>query len=142
MNLNDMKFSEVMELKKQFENFGMATEEGKTKEGKTKDITQSAIGKWVIVRSVVEGINFGLVEEADETGIVLSQARRLWRHSTPKGDYSWYEGVSISGLSESSRISVSVSKKIILEDYSITFCTEKAIENIRNKAPDLNSCDD
>lgn len=95
-------------------------------------ITQSAIGKWAIIRSRNEGINFGLVAEADETGIVLKDARRLWRPISPVGQPSWYEGVAKVGLQDNGKISTVVDTKIILEDYSITLCSQQAIDNIRN----------
>jgi hypothetical protein len=95
-------------------------------------ITQSAIGKWVLVRSINEGVNFGLVEEADETGIVLTNARRLWSLFSDRDEPAWYEGVSIVGPATNSNLTAKASKKIILEDYSITFCSDEAIEKLKN----------
>ncbi len=95
------------------------------------NITQEAIGKYVIVRSKNEGVNFGLLKHADETGCVLEEARRLWRLFTSKGDPAWYEGVSKVGLSPSAKISTPVKTKIIVEDYSLTVCEEAAIKNIK-----------
>lgn len=93
---------------------------------------QETVGKYVIVRSYSEGVNAGFVDEVDETGVVLRQARRLHYHEPADKDLSWYEGVSISGLSEDSRVSPAVEKKYILEDYSITLCSDIAAENIQN----------
>ena len=90
------------------------------------------IGKYVIVRSRNEGINAGFVKEIDETGIVLSSARRIWYHKPKDLKTSWYEGVSISGLSHDSKISAEVTEKAIIEDYSITICTEEAKGSIQN----------
>ena len=89
------------------------------------DLYSRYIGKYVIVRSRSEGINSGYVVEADETGVVLKDARRLWHHK-PKNGASWYEGVALYGLSEDSKISVAVKEKAIIEDYSITLCTKVA----------------
>jgi len=89
------------------------------------DLYSRYIGKYVIVRSRSEGINSGYVVEADETGIVLREARRLWHHK-PKNGASWYEGVARYGISEDSKISVAVKEKAIIEDYSITLCTKVA----------------
>ena len=47
-------------------------------------------GKHVIVRSRNEGINFGTVKVADNTGIVLSDCRRIWYHKPANNDYAWY----------------------------------------------------
>lgn len=91
----------------------------------SNNITSSLIGEYVIIRSRSEGINAGYLVEADETGCVLRDSRRLWYHK-PKNNESWYEGVALYGLSDDSKISVAVDRKIIIEDYSITKCTEEA----------------
>lgn len=92
---------------------------------------KSTIGKWVIVRSRNEGLNFGKLVMADETGCALKKARRLW-HSAPKDkSQSWYEGVANSGVSDDSKLSPAVKKKVIVEDYSITVCTDDAAKQIR-----------
>ena len=93
-------------------------------------ITSSAIGKYVIVRSRNEGINAGFVKLADETGIVLGQARRIWYHKPADSKTAWYEGVAKSGLDPSSKISCAVDEKYIIEDYSITICSEEAEKSI------------
>lgn len=98
---------------------------------KQSSIFKDAIGKYVLVRSRNEGLNAGTVLEADETGIVLKDARRIWYHRPADKSQSWYEGVSNSGLSSDSKISSPVSKKIIIEDYSITECTKEAILSIK-----------
>ena len=97
-------------------------------------ITQSAIGKYVIVRSGNEGVNFGKVVEADETGIVLTRARRLYSHKPLDANLAWYEGVAVSGLAKGYKISAPVDK-IILEDYSITFCTQASIDSLTAYSP-------
>lgn len=93
---------------------------------------QRFVGKYVIVRSRNEGINAGFVKDIDETGVVLTEARRVWYHKPKDRKTTWYEGVSISGLSTDSMISVAVSEKVIVEDYSITVCTEVSQESIQN----------
>jgi hypothetical protein len=90
------------------------------------------IGKYVIVRSRNEGINAGFVKEIDETGVVLSSARRIWYHKPKDPKTSWYEGVSLSGLSSDSKISAEVLEKVIIEDFSLTLCTEEARLSIQN----------
>lgn len=99
---------------------------------KQSGIYSEMIGKYVIVRSRNEGINAGTVKAADETGIVLSSARRIWYHKPADRKTSWYEGVSISGLSADSKVSAIVSEKAIIEDYSITQCTKVAQESIES----------
>ena len=93
------------------------------------------IGKNVIVRSRNEGINAGKVLLADETGIVLENARRIWYHKPKDSRVAWYEGVAISGLHEDSKVSCSVPKKAIIEDYSITECNNEAFKSIMEKTP-------
>jgi hypothetical protein len=93
---------------------------------------QKYIGQYVIIRSRNEGINAGFVKEIDETGVVLDEARRIWYHKPKDRKTSWYEGVALSGLSDDSRISAPV-EKVIIEDYSITVCTDQAKTSIQNQ---------
>lgn len=88
------------------------------------------VGKYVIVRSRNEGINAGKVIEADDTGIILEDARRLYYHKPANKDLSWYEGVALEGLSKDSKVGAEV-EKLITEDYSITVCTKDAEKSIR-----------
>ena len=94
------------------------------------EIHSRHIGRYVLVRSRNEGINAGFVIAADETGIVLSDARRIWYHR-PADKTAWYEGVANSGLRHDSRISAAVAEKVIVEDYSITVCSAEAEKSIR-----------
>ena len=93
-------------------------------------IYSNLIGKYVLVRSRNEGINAGTVSQADKTGIVLSNARRIHYHR-PADKTSWYEGVANSGLREDSRISAEVTEKTIIEEYSATICTSVAEQSIK-----------
>lgn len=88
------------------------------------------IGEYVICRSRNEGVNAGFLVAADETGVVLSQCRRLWEHAPANTALSWYEGVAESGVSDDSKLSNPVSKKVIIEDYSLTSCTDVAKKSI------------
>lgn len=97
-------------------------------------IASRMIGKKVIVRSRNEGINAGVVVLADETGVELKDARRLWFHKPKSTDVAWFEGISQTGLSDDSEVSCSVSRKVIIEDYSMTECTKEAFESIMTHA--------
>ena len=118
MNINDLTIGEAKEIAKIFTNAASS-------------IHTRNIGKYVIVRSRNEGINAGVVVEADETGVVLKDARRIWYHRPANEKTSWYEGVALSGLREGSKLSPPVSEKAIVEDYSITLCTSVAEKSIR-----------
>ncbi|MCP4651726.1 MAG: hypothetical protein GY853_16815 [PVC group bacterium] len=85
-----------------------------------KTIATTMIGKPVIVRSSNEGVNAGIVELADETGVVLVNVRRLHYHKPKDKSLSWYEGVAESGISEDSIVSGTVTRKVIVEKYSMT----------------------
>lgn len=87
------------------------------------------IGKAVIVRSRNEGINIGIVELADDAGVVLKNARRLYYHRPKDKSLSWYEGVAMSGISDNSKVSGTVDRKVIIEDYSMTEIKTMAIYN-------------
>lgn len=93
-------------------------------------VASHAIGKYAIIRSRNEGINAGTVVAADHTGVILDGARRLWHHKPKVTSESWYEGVANHGLHEDSRVSGIVSRKIIIEDYSVTVCTDEARQSI------------
>lgn len=95
----------------------------------------SQIGKYVICRSRNEGINAGYVVDLDDTGVILRDARRIWYYKPKDVNKSWYEGVAQSGLSDDSKVSCTVSSKVIIEDYSLTVCSEEAMLSITSKAP-------
>lgn len=102
-------------------------------------IASRMIGKNVIVRSRNEGINAGTVVIADETGVELKNCRRIWYHKPKDKALSWYEGVAVTGLSNDSKVSGTVTQKIIIEDYSMTECTDEAFESIMEKTPNEQS---
>lgn len=93
-------------------------------------ITDSLLGKYVIVRSRNEGLNSGFISKADSTGIILNQARRIWWSRPKDTSQCWYEGIANTGVSEDSKLSAPVEQKVIIEDYSITVCSETAIKSI------------
>ena len=93
------------------------------------------IGKDVIVRSRNEGINAGTVVAADDTGVTLSDCRRIWYHEPKDKRVSWYEGVCNSGLSSNSKVSCTVKFKTIIEDYSMTVCDKDAFKSIMELNP-------
>lgn len=93
-------------------------------------IPSRMIGKKVIVRSRNEGINAGIVVLADNSGIELKNCRRIWYHKPADSSLAWYEGVAMSGLSSDSKVSGTVPVKLIIEDYSITECSDVAYKSI------------
>ncbi len=95
-------------------------------------ITAGMVGQYVLVRSRNEGVNAGYVEAADSTGVVLRNARRLWYHKPAVQSESWYEGVANHGLAQDCRISGIVERKVIIEDYSLTLCSERARQSIED----------
>lgn len=96
------------------------------------DMLRKYIGEYVIVRSYNEGLNAGTVKDIDETGVILSDARRLYYHK-PSNNESWYEGVAQYGLSNDSKVSIEV-EKVIAEKYSLTLCSKQAEESIKSHA--------
>ena len=93
------------------------------------------IGKKVLVRSRNEGINAGIVVLADESGVELRDCRRIWYHRPKDTSLSWYEGVAMSGISDTSKVSGTVDRKIIIEDYSMTEVTDDAFDTIMELTP-------
>ena len=120
MNIDDMKLGDLKRIAAMFGGGG------------GESLANSAAGKYVIVRSRNEGINAGYVERADDTGVILKNARRLWHHRPKAVSESWYEGVANHGIDPSSKISGAVEAKIIIEDYSMTICTEDARQSIES----------
>lgn len=98
-------------------------------------IASVMIGKNVIVRSRNEGINAGTVELADDTGVILVNARRIWYHKPKDSKLSWYEGVAVSGIDSNSKVSGTVNRKVIIEDYSMTECDNDAFKSIMGLTP-------
>jgi len=98
-----------------------------------ESLASRMIGKKVIVRSKNEGVNSGIVVLADETGVELKDCRRLWYHKPIKG--SWYESIAKFGIHQDSKVSEIIDKKIIIEDYSMTECTDEAFASIMELKP-------
>lgn len=118
----------INELTKLLNILSEASEPSKSEDS----ILQQYVGKYVIVRSRNEGINAGVVKAMDESGIILTDARRIWYHKPKDRKTAWYEGVANSGLSDDSKVSAKVLEKCIIEDYSITLCTDIAAQSIIN----------
>lgn len=93
-------------------------------------VAANMIGKYAIIRSRNEGINAGLIVAADHTGVIIENARRIWYHKPADKSESWYEGVANTGLSSDSKVSGAVAQKAIIEDYSVTVCTDVARKSI------------
>lgn len=120
MNIDQLTIAQAREIAAMFPTNAPAT-----------SLASELVGQYVIVRSRNEGINAGFVVRADHTGIVLKDARRIWYHKPADKGMAWYEGVAISGLSDDSKLSAAVPLKAIIEDYSITVCTDVASESIQ-----------
>ena len=104
---------------------------GKKSDKKENNLFDDCIGKYVLVRTRNEGVNAGFLEYADEFGCILEEARRLHYHKPLDSTVSWYEGVAKYGISDDSRLSTE-SKKIIVESYSLTICSDVAKNSMRD----------
>ncbi len=120
MNINDLTVGQAKELANMF---------GGQCEDKRSSMLGTYIGKYVICRSRNEGINAGFVKALDDTGVILDEARRLHYHKPVNKNMSWYEGVAESGIDGDCRVSNPVTK-VIIEDYSLTLCSEVAKKSI------------
>ncbi len=119
MNIDDLTLGQV----RQIQSLGSNIQGGSS-------LFNRYIGKYVICRTRNEGINAGKVIELDETGVILEDARRLYYHKPVNKNVSWYEGVAKYGISNDSKLGTPI-EKIIVEDYSLTVCTEEAEKSIR-----------
>ena len=124
MNINDMTIGQIKEVA------SLAKGICGDAPAQSGGVAAQAVGSYAIIRSRNEGINAGLVAAADDTGVILENARRLWHHKPKVTTESWYEGVANHGLSDDSRVSGTVARKIIIEDYSVTICTDEARQSI------------
>ena len=91
-------------------------------------IAAQHVGRYCIVRSRSEGINAGYVLAADETGVLLKDARRMWYHRPKKG--AWYEGVAVHGPDSDCKVS-EPTLKCIVESYSLTLCSDDVAKQIQ-----------
>lgn len=121
MSIDDLTLGQIMQLSSLNLDGSSASDVG---------VAARMMGKYVIVRSRNEGINAGEVVEADDTGVVLKNARRMWYHKPAVKSESWYEGVANHGLSDDSKVSGVVREKVIIEDYSMVLCTDIARQSI------------
>lgn len=131
MKTEDLTIKQAKEKLKEYKQLKELFNIQDTEDGKNikSNLFDRYIGKYVICRTRNEGINAGFVIAADETGVILGQARRLYYHRPSNKKLSWYEGVALEGLSNDSTIGASV-EKIIVEDYSLTVCTDIAKKSI------------
>lgn len=119
-NIEDLTISQLRELQ------GLFGGESAQK----ANAIEHAIGKYVICRSVNEGVNAGFLVAADGTGCHLKDARRLKTHMPEEG--AWYESVALTGLKyDESVVSAPAPEKFIIEDYSLTVCTAEAAKSIQ-----------
>ena len=102
---------------------------------KTDKVSSVAIGKHVIVRSYNAGVHAGFCEAADETGIVLKGAIRLWYHKPQNNSSAWYEGVCRYGISEDSKTSIPKDRAIFVEKYEADIITEDVYNQIKAHKP-------
>lgn len=122
MNIDEMTIGQARQLANMFG--GNASRSG--------DILADYVGKYAIIRSRNEGINAGTIKRLDASGVILANARRIWYHKPADKKLSWYEGVAESGLSSDSKVSGVVNEKAIIEDYSVTLCTDVARQSIES----------
>jgi len=105
-----------------------------------KTVASVAIGKNMIVRTRNAGLLVGTVELADETGIVLINSRRIHYHRPKNKKMSWYEGLAESGIDENSKVSCSVKRRVVIEDYECTeFSKQEYYKSIMELIPNAQS---
>ena len=135
MSIQDLTIKEAKEKLKEYEElqtlFNIKIDPIELEGSKKSDLFERYVDKYVICRSRNEGVNAGYVVEADETGVILKEARRLFYHKPINKNVSWYEGVAKFGISSDSRVGTPI-EKVIIEDYSLTLCTQEAEISIKN----------
>lgn len=93
-------------------------------------MTNSMIGKKVIIRGDRSGVFFGTLVAKEGKEVKLENCRRIWY---------WVGAASISQLAvdgvsnpEDCKFTVTVNEIIITDAIEIILCTDKAIENIES----------
>ena len=88
------------------------------------------IGKYVIVRSNEAGVFFGILSAKEGTELTLTNARKV---------YYWSGAACVEEMSQhgiqnlkDSKLTIFVDTIIISNYVQILFCSEEAIENIKN----------
>lgn len=132
MNIDKMTYGELKEI--------ASISNGDRNNNGSDTLYEGLIGKYVIVRSHNEGLNAGYLEKAEAAGCVITEAKRLFRPISKDRGLSWYEGVSVSGLGDKSVVSGAVEKKVISESYSLTVCTQTAVDSIRGFKANETTC--
>jgi hypothetical protein len=127
MNIDNLTIGQLKDIQSL-----LSLEHNSVSNTKKTDIYSRYIGKYVICRTRNEGVNAGTVIQLDETGVILADARRLYYHEPINKKVSWYEGVAKSGISKNSKVGTA-REKLIVEDYSLTVCTEEAEKSIKEQ---------
>ena len=98
-------------------------------ESKSK-ITDSLIGKYVIIRTYSAGVHAGVLSMKEGKEVILTEARRLYHWKTMNGGISLSE-IANGGLSkEKTKVCEAVSS-LWLEAIEIIPCTALAESNIK-----------
>ena len=81
------------------------------------------IGKRVIVRTFSAGVHYGTLASLDGQQAVLTDARRIWYW---EGAFTLSE-VSQKGVSQKSKLSISVPEIVLTEAIEVIPCTDAAV---------------
>ena len=113
----------------------LSNTENKTPEPQEKSQSQydAFIGKYVIVRHRMMGVNFGKVVAFDDNNITLTESRKLWKWNI-KDVGVCLEDVAISGLNpdtSKSKVSSTVTLVIIPNNQNLS-CLIEVSEQAKN----------
>lgn len=96
----------------------------------TSKVTDTLIGKYVIVRTYSAGVHAGILYLKEGKQVILTEARRLWRWKTTNKGISLSEVANTGLAKEESRVCEAV-PQLWLEAIEIIPCSPLAEKNIK-----------
>lgn len=118
MNLNDLKFGDVMELINML------------KGSKAQSKPHPSLGKYVVVRTYAAGVHVGVLKDYDyiTRHAVLTDSRRIWSW---EGAFT-LSAVAVDGIT-GGRIAIPLDEIMIAQVEEIIPCSSVAESNLRGK---------
>lgn len=121
INLEDLTLKQLNDIKNLFSN------------NYEKDICESWIGKYVIIRTYCSGIHVGILSKKIGHEVILEKTRRIW---------SWTNAFTLSkiadkGLQNDSKLSIEI-PEIKLTEIEIIPCSdiaEKSLKELKEYIP-------
>ena len=120
IDIDDLTLGQLKEIASKFG--------GNSKE-MSSPLDNGMVGKYVIVRCRDAGVHSGILDNYNGRECVLTESRRLWWWKAKQN--AFLSGVATFGLSDASKIGVSVDRIHLTENCEIILCSKEAEKSIR-----------